>query len=421
MTQTTKKLEIDTSLPLESLLKLMLNYALSEINAKAGSLMTVNSQRKILQIRSRLGIPRKGRTGEPSYSLNGKSIASKVVLKKKSILNNNVAQHPDYTPSRSKNEIKSILSVPIIYKNSVIAVINADSENIYFIEENQQKLEKIALKFAPLIAERISFLDAFKEVSMELLKSPAIGDNDKVLQKIVDVAVKSLGIDIVTLYEYDQKNNEFIVKEKGPKIGGKLQKKDSMMTKVYKTDVPYKIIEKREPLFCTDVKKEDFLANEIQRPNEKNRPRFIERENIKSMAALLLPNRAFIDKKEEIVGVIFANYKNKHDFNADEKDALATFADYAALAILNSRKEKQRRQEIKKLGKAKKAEELKDVLDKIANAVIGLFDFDDILYEIIETSKDTLQAEACSIYYIIDKGKRNQKFVPILYLMLCRS
>ena len=406
MKQTIKQLEIDTNLPLESLLKLILNYALSAINAKAGSLMTVNYKQKILQIRSRLGIPHIGRTEEPFYSLNGNSIASRVVIKEKSICDNNVTKDPDYAPSQSKNKIKSILSVPIIHKDTVIAVINADSEKKnYFTSKNQQKLEKIASKISFLIYERISFLNAFKKISMELLKSPDKGDKDKILQKIVDVAVKSLGIDIVILYEYDQKNNEFIVKGKGPKIGGQLQQKNQMTTKVYKTDVPYQIIKKRKPLFCTDVKKENFLSKRIQRAKGKTRPRFIRREKIKSMAALLLPNKAFIDKKEEIVGVIFANYQNKHEFNADEKDALAAFADYAALAILNSRKEKQRTQEIKKIEKSKKADQLKNVLDKIANAVIGRFDLNNVLNEILEISMNTLQAQACSIYYIINKEK----------------
>ena len=60
------------------------------------------------------------------------------------------------------------------------------------------------------------------------------------------------------------------------------------------------------------------------------------------MAALLLPFRAADSKYEEVVGVMFANYKTRHVFNIDEMSALATFADYAAVAILNARHEERR-------------------------------------------------------------------------------
>ena len=61
------------------------------------------------------------------------------------------------------------------------------------------------------------------------------------------------------------------------------------------------------------------------------------------MAALLLPFRAAESRYEEVVGVMFANYKTRHVFNIDEMSALATFADYAAVAILNARHEERRR------------------------------------------------------------------------------
>ncbi len=376
-------MKIDTNQPLASLLNIILNHALSSIGAKAGSLMTVNKMRGILQIRARLGIPREGRRGEPEYDIDGNSIASQSVKNRKWIVKNNLSKESteNYVSSRSKNEIKSILSVPIIHDDEVIAVINADSEEINFFKKKIiKKLNKIAKEVAPLIAERISFLDALKEVSMELSKTTAEGDVDKVLQKISDVAVKSLGIDIVTLYEYDQSKDEFIIESGGPKIGGTLIDESRMRTKVEKKDVPYHVSKERKgPLFYKNVNDVDFLTKKIKRKDEGDRPRFIERENIKSMAAFLLPNRAYKDRKEEVVGVLFANYKKEHDFNVDEQDALATFADYAATAILTSRKEKQRREDIKKLERSrgeKEANVWKEIshrtTHKMGNAIFGL-------------------------------------------------
>jgi signal transduction histidine kinase len=393
-------MNIETNVPLESLLNLILNYTLSSIGAKAGSLMTVNHRRGILQIRSRLGSPKKGRKGEPEYDINGNSIASQAVRERRLIIKNDLSNESknDYVPSRSENKIQSILSIPIIYGGEVIAVINADSEKKHFFSNSVTlQLTTIAEEIAPLIAERISFLEALKEVSFELSKYPSEGDVDNVLQKIADVAVKSLGIDIVTLYEYDQAKDEFIIDKGGPKIGGALVDISKMRTRVKKGDVPYKILERRNaPLYFKNVKEISFISEVIKRSD--GRPRFIDREKIISMAAILLPSRSYNNSDEEIVGVLFANYKKEHDFNVDEQDALATFADYAATAILNSRKEKKRREEVKVLERVKQGEQLKSVLDAIVNAVMGQFDQKTVLDTILKTTMDILQAEACSIY-----------------------
>jgi signal transduction protein with GAF and PtsI domain len=395
-------MNIETNVPLESLLNLILNYALSTIGAQAGSLMTVNHKRGILQIRSRLGIPKKGRIGEPEYELNGNSVASQAVREKKLIIKNNLSEESktDYVPSRSENTIQSILSVPIIFGDEVIAVINADSEEKNFFNKSvTSQLILLANEIAPLIAKRISFLEALKEVSFELSKYSSGGDVDEVLKKIADVAVKSLGVDIVTLYEYDQEKDEFIIERGGPKIGGNLIDESKMRTKVEREDVPYKVLEMRNaPLYCKNVKEIPYISEPIKRSD--GRLRFIDRENIISMAALLLPNRAYNNPNEEIVGVLFANYKKEHDFNVDEQDALSTFADYAATAILNSRKEKQRREKEKAFERAKKAEQLKSVLDTIVNAaVMDKFDQKTVLDTILKTTMEILQAEACAIYF----------------------
>ncbi len=135
----------------------------------------------------------------------------------------------------------------------------------------------------------------------------------------------------------------FPVEGTGPAIGGTVQDRNAMRRKIYTGDVPWTVVKERRPGFYVNVHVEDFLTREAKRPGLKRRPRFVEREGIESMAALLLPFRAAESKYEEVVGVMFANYKSRHVFNIDEVSALATFADYAAVAILNARHEERRR------------------------------------------------------------------------------
>ena len=165
------------------------------------------------------------------------------------------------------------------------------------------------------------------------------------MEKIAQSAVRSLGADVVTLYQYIQEKDEFPVEGTGPTIAGAINNPRPMRRKVYPGDVPWSVVKERKSGFYSEVHEQDFLSGEVDRPGDTPRPRFIDREGIKSTAALLLPYRAAELRGEEVVGVMFANYRTRHEFNIDEISALATFADYAAAAILNARHEERRREE----------------------------------------------------------------------------
>jgi signal transduction histidine kinase/CheY-like chemotaxis protein len=344
MTKPSDPIEVETTQPLDMMLHQILNQALVSIGAKAGSVMLVAEKQRILQIKARLGPPRSGRVSERVLSVDDNSVASWVVRHKQSYLCHNVESDGNFMPSRSGRNFTSLLSVPIIHEGKVIAVINADSdESKFFSIAHRRLLESVARQIAKPIAERISIIDALAEVSVELIRLPSEGGVARVLDKISDLAVRSLGADVVTLYQYVQENDEFPVGGTGPAIGGSLNDRNAMRRKIYPGDVPWTVVKERKPGFYVDIDKEEFLTREVRRPGPKPRLRFVQREGIKSMAALLLPFRAAESKHEEVVGVMFANYKTRHVFNIDEMSALATFADYAAVAILNARHEERRR------------------------------------------------------------------------------
>lgn len=339
------KIEVETTQTLDTMLHQILNMALVAAEAEAGSIMLVDHRRGILQIKARLGKPRGGRKHEPVYRISDNTIASWVVQNKKSYLCPDIDEDKFFTRSRSGRNFLSLLSVPVIHKGKVLAVINADAlDKHYFTEEHRKTLKSVAEQVATPIAERISILDALAEVGVEVSCLPSEGGIESVLEKIAQLAVRSLGADIVTLYQYIQEKDEFPVEGIGPTIYPKVQYPSPMRRKVYPGDVPWTVVKERQSDFYSDVEKVDFLTREIER-RDIPRPRFIKREGIKSMAALLLPFRAAELKNEEVVGVMFVNYCTHHDFNIDETTALATFADYAAVAILNARHEQRRRAE----------------------------------------------------------------------------
>lgn len=338
MAQAPLEINIEKTQTLDTMLYQILNQALATIGAEAGSLMLVDNKQGILQFKARLGLPKPRQRTERVFRIDENSVAGWVVKNKQSHLCNNVDVDPVFAPSRSSTYYRSLLSVPVLVDGKVLAVINASAaESGHFTKTHQQQLENVARQVAAPVADRVSVLEAIAEVGFELTRLPKEGSVESVLRKITEAAVRSLGADVVTLYQYIQEKNKFPIEGVGPFIAGKLRDPFHMHWKVSKGDVPWAVVHDRKPGFYSDVYQHDFLINNDNRPGDAPRLRFVEREGIKSMAALLLPFRAAEMKDEEVVGVMFANYRSPHVFTIDEIRALATFADYAAVAIHNAR------------------------------------------------------------------------------------
>jgi len=345
MTEAVTPILIEPTQTLDTMLHQVLNQALVAIGAKAGSLMLVDTKHGILQIKARLGVPRPGRRSERVFKTDDSSIAGLAVRNQRSYLCEDVTKDPVFARSRSGQNFCSVLAVPIIHDGRVLAVINADAaEPRAFTDWHRQLLESVAAQAAPPIAQRISIIDALAEVGVELTRLPQKGGVERVLEKIAELAVRSLGADAVTVYQYDESQDEFLVEGTGPTMGGLINDPRPMQRKVHPGDVPWTVVKERKSGFYANVQDEEFLTRDVRRPGDDPRARFVTREGIRSMAALLLPSRAEVGS-DEVVGVMFANYRTPHTFNIDEVAALSTFADYAAVAILNARHEERRRDE----------------------------------------------------------------------------
>jgi hypothetical protein len=151
----------------------------------------------------------------------------------------------------------------------------------HFAEAHRDLLERVAAQVATPICERISIIDAVKEVGVELTRLPSEGGVERTLQKIADLAVRSLGADAVTVYQYVHDRDEFPVEGTGPTISGAIGDKLPMQRKVHPGDVPWTMVKERRSGFYGNVQEQDFLTREIRRPGEPPRPRFVAREGIR--------------------------------------------------------------------------------------------------------------------------------------------
>jgi len=318
----------------------ILNDALAAIKATGGALMLVDQTGQWLEIWARLGPPHK-RDMDPKFEIGKSNIAGWVAFNKKPYLSLDVTRDDLFSPTRTgPPNFRSLIAVPIFLGEQVVGVISADHEvDEVFSNEHIATMQVFADQMAAALAEELErtrlheTLISLHKVGTLLTQLSSEGSLSDVLERIADQARQVLDADVVTLYQYDDKNREFLVEGKGPTITGELLDPQVLIrTRLHPDDVAWKIVALGESRFFTNAKNHEFLIGNIPiREGKEPRPRFAVRERIESVAALILEVRA------EIVGVMFVNYRNLHEFTDNERRILETFANYAAIAIQNNR------------------------------------------------------------------------------------
>ncbi len=321
----------------------ILNDGLAAVGATGGALMLVDPTGKHLEIWARLGPPHR-REMDPKFPVGEDSatgIAGQVAHIKKPYLCVDVTRDPFFLPTRAgPPNFRSLLVVPVFSGERVIGVISADHETENaFTQEHVKTLCHYAGQMAVALAREFErsrlheTLIGLHEVGALLTRLSGKESLAGVLQMVVSQARDVLGAGLVTLYQYEAGSGEFLVEGTGPTIAGELLYHDApMKTGIYPDDVARKIVEQGSPRFFTNADRDEFLTGFVPaRDGQEARPRFAVREKIKSVAALILRTG------DETVGVMFVNYRVPHEFTADERRVLETFANYAAIAIQNTR------------------------------------------------------------------------------------
>jgi GAF domain-containing protein len=168
--------------------------------------------------------------------------------------------------------------------------------------------------------DKAKHLSALHSVTQSINQIPV---NNDILKYIAWNTLNALASDVVTIYSYVQTEEQFITP---PSIAGRLKSKKDMDKVIIRGDIPFMILERLQNnernFTCTSDAKNDELF--------KNSP-FCTRENIQSLASVLLK----ID--DDIVGIMFINYRRKHVFSIEDEQIIKTLAASAAAAIKNQR------------------------------------------------------------------------------------
>ena len=149
------------------------------------------------------------------------------------------------------------------------------------------------------------------------------------MTRIAKSAQHVLGADLVDLYQYFQDRDLY---DLPPVQVGERYNTTVSKTVIYKDDVIYKIVQKKQPDYVVDSQKNKTLNTSFTvKRSGIPKKRFVVREDVKSTAAIPLLVGT------EVVGALFANYRTSQSFSLAQRKLIELFAHQAAIAIWNAR------------------------------------------------------------------------------------
>ncbi|MCJ8280927.1 MAG: GAF domain-containing protein [Rivularia sp. ALOHA_DT_140] len=143
-------------------------------------------------------------------------------------------------------------------------------------------------------------------------------DKDIIIQHIVRQIFNIVGADVVIFHEYFQSESKLIII---PEIAGRLIQEESKHPELNQDDKSLMLIKHGTNIYESSVDNSEIFKNSD----------FVKQENITSVASIVLK------VGDEILGVMFINYRRMYNFSKDEKKVIATLASAAANAIKNQR------------------------------------------------------------------------------------
>ncbi|MFN0111028.1 MAG: GAF domain-containing protein [Blastocatellia bacterium] len=269
---------------------------------------------------------------------------------------------------------QSLIFVPLIFRGDSFGVLSVQHTNPdVYDEEDLQLLKLVGTQVAQALANQrmYRYFDDLDKTGQSLTQQL---ESENLFQEIVDRIHKASDADVVVLYPYDGKRPEsdrFIMP---PYVSGELFHPDNLKPYVNQDDLAWLALNNNEPVFRRTPAElyEALGGNPTKRTGN-----FEEREQIKSTAALALKI------SDEAVGVLFVNYRVRQRFDAPQKALILGLANYAAIAIRNSRLLNQHH--------------LLERLRQIDRAISQSLDLKTVLYAILDEGRKVLPADEAAI------------------------
>lgn len=150
---------------IDEILQMMVRMTADMMGSKICSIMLLNEQGTELEIKATQALSEEYRS-KPNLEV-GQSISGLAVKEKRPVTTLDVTKEPLYTyPEIAKREgLKSMVSVPMMIKDSVIGVLNSYSTKQYAFTEDEIKVLQIVANQAAIAIENTKLFD--KTLAME--------------------------------------------------------------------------------------------------------------------------------------------------------------------------------------------------------------------------------------------------------------
>jgi GAF domain-containing protein len=211
----------------------------------------------------------------------------------------------------------------LLVRNQLMGILNIYSKgSIRRFTTLEQELARVFATQAAIAVQNAELYSGAQSRAKQLQDVLAGGKNitalrpiREVLQAITDGLQANFGYDAVTLFPYQAGTKIFAA----PVISGHLYYPEIVLRKATGDALVENRLTGPRRHFSAHSNRDELLAGA-----------FTERESIRASGYVRL---YFGD---EIVGILFVNYRKPHVFTADEQQAVQLFADQAAIAIRNA-------------------------------------------------------------------------------------
>ncbi len=366
------------------------------------SIWVPDKSKTALKIVAAVGLPA-NYVQTASLDLKKPSVTGDAYKTKKIQVAKNISTDPRWYYKEQAQEMnwKSAICVPIEVDGLSIGVISVYA----FTERSISDLRHILPDFAKQIALTLE-VSKQKEVLQQILdidaKLQSMSESPKsILQAIVDGACEITSANCAVVYPFDAGRGEFYDIENIASHG--LQKNLKLSEKPRSKEGMASYIKKKGEIALEDIKAED--------PAMLTTSPFIKREKIQAFMGIALK------VGNDILGVLYVNFRDPHSFTKQEKNTIRLFAHQASYALHNARSYQQAESQISALERLHEvgvsltsapnmSESLKGILSRIARSAQHVLDADLVdLYQYFQM-QDRYDLPPVQV------GKRNDNSIP---------
>jgi GAF domain-containing protein len=256
-----------------------------------------------------------------------------------------------------------MLVAPVPVGVRTTGVISAAHDQVGWFSEGDRRLVDTLTRQAGIAIERATALELLQEVGNQIISTQEVGE---ILHRIVSGAIELTNTTTGVIYLISEDGQTATRKFHPPGFvhpEPRLHKKDELTRQV---------IASGEVLTISDIHN-DPRVNPVLR------------DHFQSMIGVPLK----IERK--VIGVLYLNDENSHDFTETEISLLLTLATQAAIAIENARLLEERKQRVKEL------EDLYDSLETlsyVATSLIGASTYAELSSKALDIVSRRLNADA---------------------------